>query len=312
MTRFTVLVGLVALCAGCDSNSGPSCGSGTHLLGEACVADEPATPVDAAPDASAPATERFEIRISETLIDANGHTKREVFVYGVRADGSTATDDVVLGLDRASAGTYLRTTLTLGTLGARTHFIPCSDTAADCLGTATLTLARASAPQVILATRSIQLVQAKHISTAAPCRTGGNILYVDGEGAAYNARVTITQASWQTEAITMNGQLKEIVLRATPLRFIDGRDWSLRIDTYALSTALGNGYYLDAERSHFATTGHPGLDVSGGRGCTAVGSSFEVHDLVVSGDQVTSATVTFEQHCSGVTGVMEGCFHYGP
>jgi hypothetical protein len=66
-----------------------------------------------------------------------------------------------------------------------------------------------------------------------------------------------------------------------------------------------------AERSAFASPGHPGIDISGdGRGCNTITGRFEIRELTWSGGVLNAFTATFEQHCEGGSATLRGCVHY--
>lgn len=255
---------------------------------------------------------QYEVRIAESTIGANGHTRHEVFAFGVSADGTIASDSVVLGMDRQTAGTLSQRELTLGPLGATTYFTPCSQSDASCLGPAALTLALASDPSTIIATAPIELVVPTHVSTAAPCRGPGTTLYFDSSDTSIRWGMTrITQ--WQLPYTEVNtpSDPKEIRLSLSPARMVQGNTWSIGIDTYAQTGPLALGVYLDAQRSHFAATGHPGLNVSGdGSGCNAISGAFEIHELAIS-TGLDAITISFEQYCeNSPSKLLEGCVRY--
>lgn len=79
-----------------------------------------------------------------------------------------------------------------------------------------------------------------------------------------------------------------------------------------MSSPLSPGVYRDAERSHFTSTGHPGLAMTGnGHACNTLTGQFQIHELVLGSAGLSSITVSFEQHCEGDTMTMlEGCLRY--
>jgi hypothetical protein len=259
---------------------------------------------------------RFEVRVSEPTIGANGHTKREVFVFGTKADGTFSTEQVVVGLDRATAGTLGSTTLRLGPLGASTHFTPCTQATANCLGPATITLARAADPTTIVATVPIDLVVPAHVSTAAPCRAAeGTFLYFDGQGGDYirNGKLVVDQWSTQFADAYPKPGAQEIRLGLSPRKATQGNHWSLVVDTFKLATPLAVGMYANATRNGSPTPNTPGMSITGNaHGCNTITGAFEIHDVAfdVNG-QIVRGTFTFEQHCEGdTTKLLEGCIRY--
>lgn len=219
--RAVLVLALVA----CRTQLGVDCGEGTSLVGTECAA----MPVDAA-DCSCPAdmhregdacvanVSHYEIRIAETVLGANGHTKRQVLVFGTNADGSIATDEVILGMDRL-AGSFLTTSLVLGPLGATTSFTPCDERTAGCLGPAALTLARASAPEVALDTVHIELVHTTDVSTIAPCvGTAGSVLSLDGNDFVRNGMLRVVDGQYRADVNPSTSPRRSSWRSAQPIR----------------------------------------------------------------------------------------------
>jgi hypothetical protein len=92
--------------------------------------------------------------------------------------------------------------------------------------------------------------------------------------------------------------------------------WYLNFNTYQVAGKnLVPGFYDNAQRAAFTSTGHPGLDISGdGRGCNMVTGNFTVHeanyDYSVSPPKVLNFTASFEQHCEGGTAALLGTIYY--
>jgi uncharacterized delta-60 repeat protein len=95
-----------------------------------------------------------------------------------------------------------------------------------------------------------------------------------------------------------------------------GHWWYLAFNTYRVpGTNLLPGYYPDAQRAAFTSTGHPGLDISGdGRGCNTLTGSFTVHesqfDYSSGTPKVVKFTASFEQHCDGDPAALVGTIYY--
>ncbi len=71
---------------------------------------------------------------------------------------------------------------------------------------------------------------------------------------------------------------------------------------------LGKGTYSNAERAHFRTGNHPGLDIGGGgHGCNSVTGSFTVLDYA---PDLSRLWITFEQHCDGHVPALVGEIRY--
>lgn len=92
--------------------------------------------------------------------------------------------------------------------------------------------------------------------------------------------------------------------------------WYLDFNTSRmLGKNLEPGFYDDAQRAPFASTGHPGLSISGdGRGCNQLTGNFTVHEAVFdysgASPKVVSFTASFEQHCEGGPAALLGTIYY--
>ena len=256
---------------------------------------------------------RFEIRIAETTVGANGHTKHEVLVVGTRADGTYSTERVIVGVDPPSAGAFASTELELGPLGATTYFTPCVQAAPGCIGPATLTVARASDPATVIASAAIDLVPPTHVSTTAPCRGAGTIMYLDGQNGDFIRNGMLRVTEWASLYTEVDANRLHLQLAFTPRKLTQGNQWTLAIDSAQLDAPLVPGIYEGAVRSNSMTIGAPGLAVYGNaRGCNSVVGRFEIHELAVGATNVLERVlVSFEQHCEGdTTKLLEGCFRY--
>jgi hypothetical protein len=279
-------------CVANASDGGLVCGPGTHEAGGACVANDLAG---------------YELRAVVTEIPADGHTKYPLLALGTLDDGSPATDMVVLGVARLGAGQLTDATLTLSTLGTTTYFVPCDALDVGCLGPVTVTMALATAPQVPVASVNLELVMPVGVGSAAPCLTGGNVMFFDGhDDWVYDGMLTVTQGSWGA-----SGGSSSLGVHLTPAGMNQGLWWDLDFNTTQLGVPLAPGVYEDAERAAFVSPDHPGIDVSGdGRGCNTITGRFQVHEYELVNGRVKKATVSFEQHCEGGPNVLNGCVHY--
>jgi hypothetical protein len=305
------------LCVPDGADGGLVCGPGTHAAGGACVPDPthgadgglvcgPGTHEEAGACVRND-LEGYELRAVTTEIPADGHSKYPLLAIGTRADGSPATDMIVLGVTRLGAGSFTDATLTLEPLGTTTYFVPCDGLDVGCLGPVTVVMALASAPTVPVASVNLELVMPMGVGSAAPCLTGGNVMFFDGhDDWVYDGMLTVTQATWGA-----SGGTSTLGIHLTPAGMSQGLWWDLDFNTTRLGVPLAPGVYEDAERAAFASPDHPGIDVSGdGRGCNTIRGRFEVHDYELVNGRVKNATVSFEQHCEGGTNVLNGCVHY--
>src|SRR5690242_15515729 len=103
----------VCLLVACGPQEGTDieCGPGTVLSGSSCVpSDLPGW---------------YDIRVSTQHVPADGFTKIPVLAIGQNADGSPATDAVIVTLSRPWAGTVSPAASTLPALGSTFYFTPC-------------------------------------------------------------------------------------------------------------------------------------------------------------------------------------------
>lgn len=154
-------------------------------------------------------------------------------------------------------------------------------------------------------------------ASVAPCMTGGNVLYVDGDPTdpvhpgqetIAGAATTFVNAAPTSHAFTTR-LWTEFVPAAPNLKH-----WELIFSTDKLSTPISTGVYASAQRHTTGGAGHPGLFISNyDLGCSgALTGSFEIVELTMNGPDVTSFTASFEQQCAGMTGALRGCVHVGP
>jgi hypothetical protein len=91
---------------------------------------------------------------------------------------------------------------------------------------------------------------------------------------------------------------------------------SVSFGTDQLGAPIVPGTYPDAERADFASSGHPGLDISfQNRGCNTLTGSFVVTDATFTTDGVGNSVIqsfvaSFEQHCEGAIPRLVGTFSY--
>jgi hypothetical protein len=268
-----------------------TCGSGTHEEDGACVTDRGA---------------RYELRIFGPEIAADGHSKTPVLVIGTKEDGTPATDQVVLNIDRPGAGRFLEPAPTVGPLGTIAHYEPCNATVPGCVGPLALTLALASAPTAIIARLDVMLVEPDGVATVAPCMVAPRTMYFDGNDFIYHGMLTVTDAVWSAV-----GSKTSLSIGLTPSVDGQGLWWDLDFHSQQLGSDLVPGVYEMAQRAPFAAPGHPGLEVTGdGRGCNTIAGRFEVHTFELDGGAVKRALVSFEQHCEGGAAMVAGCVRY--
>ena len=278
------------------------CATGTHDSNGQCVAD------------GAGAGARFEVRLPEQTLVADGISKVPVLAIGTAADGSPSTAAVVLGTTLTGAAALSPGAFSLSTVGTQIFLTPCSSNSPGCSGVFQVTLALASAPNAVVARSWPLTLQAPAgVGSAAPCRGGGNVLFYDGDSGDYihPGTATITQGNWSASGGST--PVDTVRVHVTPSNSAQGLWWDLEFSSRQVQQPLAKQVYLNAERSPFASPGHPGIDIGGdGRGCNTIAGRFQVEDLQLSGSAVTSFTATFEQHCEGQGPALRGCVHFGP
>jgi hypothetical protein len=90
----------------------------------------------------------------------------------------------------------------------------------------------------------------------------------------------------------------------------DSTDWSASF-VPAAGDILAPGRYPNATRYPFNGTG-PGMSITGnGRGCNTLTGEFTVDSIAFwHDDRIRSASITFEQHCEGMTPALRGTFSF--
>jgi hypothetical protein len=307
MRRATFLV-LVVL-AGCgDGEDSPIClvclSDASHLVecGPGTVEDEHGVCLT---------KHHFEIRIAENELGANGHTRRRVVAFGTNPDGTPVTAKVVLGLDRASAGTIDFPFQTLDTHGAHALFTPCDAAATDCLGPATLTLALADAPSQILAQTSINLVPATNVSSVAPCIDHPQKFHLDVNVKRPPAIFEVDEGSWAAFDQLSNRLGLEFL--PVPAANFDSRT-NLNFETTQMLVPMTPGIYEDARTSSSQTPDKPAFDFTFlSSSCPiSIFTRFQIH--AYTRDTATSDLeflASWEQLCDG-TSYAEGCVRFEP
>jgi hypothetical protein len=141
--------------------------------------------------------------------------------------------------------------------------------------------------------------------SAAPCMTGGNVLYLDGDPGAYifSGVQTLAVMTW----IPLSGDIDTFWYESSP------GGWDVTFSSKELGRELAVGRYDNAMCYPFATTGRPGFDISGnGRRCNNEIGWFEI--LSIGGASAnhswTELTATFEQHCESGAPALRGCIHF--
>jgi len=315
------LVGVLA-CVACKGSSAPSnveCGAGT-MLGVLSTQCFPTSDMTCGPgtheedDGTCVADPRLEIRATPTIV-ADGRSATEVVVFGREADGSPSHVQVVLTVDRASAGTFVSPAVGLDDVDAESAFVPCNSHDAACLGPATLQVALASAPMTPVATVQVQLVAPTPIGSAAPCLGGGDILYFNAAGWGYNGEKTFSSTDPTTPAVfDPSLTLDDAVTIGASIP--NGPGWGLQFQSRQLGIPLIASTYPNAVQADIAIAGQPGLYINGQGDLPAncpANMEFEIETYDHTGSVLHELTATFHITCSNdTTKTVTGCVHYSP
>lgn len=293
-----------------------TCGAGTHVDTGVCVADPGlecgAGTIQSGNSCVLMSNANYDVRVAVLEIPADGYSVIPVFAIGRAADGTPSTEEVIFSVTRLGVGSFTPLRGRLTTVGLNSIFVPCNAaTSPGCTGPFQITLSLASDPNTIVAsTQTLNLVEPMGVGSSAPCLVGGNVVFFHGDPGDYIApgNRTITMGRWQGSA-TQN----TVRVHVDPADSTQGLWWDLDFNTTQLGQAIQVQVYERAERSPFASPGHPGLEISGdGRGCNTLSGRFQVEDLAMSGGSLVSFTATFEQHCEGGGSALRGCVHIEP
>jgi hypothetical protein len=302
----------VPIAGECRAPDAPTvfCGPGTLVRGNQCVPD---------PDAGHEASngrEYFDLRVASRRIVADGYARIPVLALARAADGMPITESLILGLSRASAGSFKEIDGAMpGPLGQTIDFIPCSTASAACVGKAQLTMARASAPDVVLAkSEEFELVPANPVASAGECIGQPNVVYLDGDPGdrVHPGIETLPSASSNAYAREEGtGGLNVVIFNHASV----GRDpqyWQAHFETVSIGIPFQSQVYEHATGVGELTAERPRFSISNRTsGCAYGSGSFEVHTLKLSAsNEIQEALVSFEQRCNGSTATLRGCMHY--
>jgi hypothetical protein len=294
--------------AGCTNGPSMACGTGTMLQGETCVVTPLAcgTGTHGSPGSCiAGAPEPYQLRAPAQII-ADGTTPATVIAFGVNADGTPATDELVFATERLGAGAFSPTTVVLDARGGVATFVPCTMTDVGCLGPLRLTVARTTAPTIPIAHVDVELVAPPIDAPAAHCLTGGNTFYLEGAGFLYTGALTITDAMFQRSGGTQRGQVQ-----VAPTDPIQGTQWTLTFDSVQLGQPLTPGLYPNS--AQVPQVGQPLIDVTGNTPFAtcmqSYAGTFQVHDFSYT-TSLQHMTVSFREWClDNPNQVASGCVH---
>ena len=150
--------------------------------------------------------------------------------------------------------------------------------------------------------------------SAAPCLTGGGIIYLDGDPDDYvhpGFETIHTQPS-QWVSFTPFYEYGDTFDQSWNQGLGMAVFWDIAFSSHELGLPLTVGRYDNAERYPVEDPGHPGLQIFGDtNGCNTVTGWFEIEEISIpDGGSARSLTATFEQHCEGAAPALRGCVHY--
>ena len=227
---------------------------------------------------------------------------------GTNPDGTPATGDVTLSLSRSVAGLLKPRVVKLAASGGSSYYIPCAHDVGGCLGTVRIRVARATAPDVILAeSDAITLYVPDGIGHPAACLVAPNAFFFDGNDFIYTGVLSVTQGTF-TNQLSTDDYLNFEVIPTLPSQ---GGWWRFQFTSRNLGAPLREQVYRGAQRYPFEDTGRPGIDISGnGNGCNMILGDFQIHKVVWQGGALREVVATFDQHCEGGITSLRGCLHY--
>ncbi len=246
--------------------------------------------------------ESYEIRPDRSSAMANGYSSVRLNIFGALADGGLSTEAVILGVSNTWAGSLSPSVTSLSPIGStNVIFSPCNAAAApSCAGPVYLTLARASAPSIILAkSNPIELVAPKPVSGIDKCPKGATALRVHGE--AVNDVGVVDLAPSENLDTRYDATGSPYVSMSFP-------GWKF---LFSSPGHLDPGVYDDA--SYNAPSGNPALSITKGSStsCRGVGR-FQVHEFSFDNNKLRSFAVSFESACNPTSAapLVTGCFRY--
>jgi len=292
---------------------GVACGAGTHAEEGLCVPDDDGGGLTCGPGTverdgqCEPTGFWFEMRSTVAEVAADGISRIPILLIGKTADGTPATDLVVLAVGRANAGQFLETTAELSPTGTTVHYRPCNASSNPlCAGPVVLQMFLAGDLENPVATLELDLVASAGVYSPASCLGGGNAMFFDGNGWVWTGTLLVTEGDWSSQGASDNF----VHVHLEPAGQENGLWWDFEFSTLRMGVPLMPGIYEMAERYPFESADRPGIDVTGdGRGCNTISGRYQVHEYERAGASI-GLTVSFEQHCDGAGDVLFGCVHF--
>jgi len=259
----------------------------------------------------------MSVRGSDELgldLPADGHTRVPVVLH--RTGGSIEPISVALSSSRG-AGRFEPATVELGDDDAVVAYVPCDSCDPDCTGEVTLAVADVGATGEVLGTIDVTLVDPAHVGWPQECLTATNTfhLYSPFDG-VFDGDLEVETGDW-----THTSANDRVSVTVDPADVEAMGPWHTRFRS-AGAAALVAGVYDDALAFGDGDPAFPGLEVlREGSGCKETTGRFEVLDIATDGEDLSSVTVAFEQHCgdpdlAGVSvpeweeGWFQGCVRY--
>jgi hypothetical protein len=289
-----------------------SCGPGTELVGSQCVAANDA----GATEAGSPPKPSFDVRIGKPSVSGNGYSRVPVFAIARADDGSPLSENVILGVSRQGSGSFEPYQVAVGPLGTFSSFTSCdSSFSPGCAAKTRITMARASAPDVVVAqSEELEIIGLKPVWSADACRALPNVIHLDGQpGDLIHPGVqTITRGNFypdvwsvpDTRSVTLFFQTNK------PAQVVE--NWHLHFSTAPISQPLAVRVYDQVTEGSAADAFRPTMSVSGPNGsCSKISGEFQVHKISFdTNNRLSEALVSFEQRCNGSQVALRGCVHY--
>jgi len=147
--------------------------------------------------------------------------------------------------------------------------------------------------------------------SAAPCLTGGNLAYLDGDSAdwIHPGAELIQVTKWFPRSTTDD----DTFWYQAPVKPDGSGGWAFGFSTLQMGRPLAVGRYDNVQAIGSVSQGRAGLSISGsGRICDKIDGWFEIESVAGGplNGTYTELTAMFEQHCSGLAGSLRGCIHF--
>lgn len=294
-----------ALCVAGDDNA--PCAEDTHVQDLECR-----------PDGRALAPGTFSLSSDLQAAFADGYSFLKLAALGRDLQGLPATDTVIVRANRPGAGSFQVAEAPLSHLGRPFWFRPCSyATGADCAGPVTFELARADAPEVVLArTAQVELIVPEDIPWFEQCERQGDVLWMHGarDHGIMDGERLVTGADADFFGFSTGEERYSDRVGV----YVDAGDWSWNIwfDTAQLEGPPMAQVYPRVEGPD-PSTNTPGLMLDSPRDhCQITDAEVQIHDVVQTRGQFDNRTdrlaLSFVADCVfPAYGRVVGCVKFG-